>query len=224
MTRPTPEDVAPSDWVYEHPFFLIMNMAVGGNFGGPLADTLTFPQELKVDYIRVFQGPDTAERFETTFVDDEAGWRFVELPFDAFDRAAEQPDGAADDGFGRTAVTGYEILLGGTDAAADAAPFAADGAVSVDRVQTLAEISDPTPGPGDGDGDGGPGDGDGDGSTPGTGPGSTPGTGTGAGSGTGSGSGDLAVTGGGNGLVGAMIAALLLLLGAVLVRRKVGRA
>ncbi len=210
MTRPTPEDVAPSDWVYQHPFFLIMNMAVGGNFGGPLADTLTFPQELKVDYIRVYQGPDNAERFETTFVDDEAGWRFVELPFDAFDRAAEQPDGAADDGFGRTAVTGYEILV--------------DGAVSVDRVQTLAEISDPTPGPGDGDGDGGPGDGDGDGSTPGTGPGSTPGTGTGAGSGTGSGSGDLAVTGGGNGLVGAMIAALLLLLGAVLVRRKVGRA
>ncbi|ANG84314.1 carbohydrate binding domain-containing protein [Microbacterium aurantiacum] len=202
----TPEDVAPSDWVYEHPFFLIMNMAVGGNFGGPLADTLTFPQELKVDYIRVFQGPDTAERFQTTFVDDEAGWRFVELPFEAFDRAAEQPDGAADDGFGRTAVTGYEILV--------------DGAVSVDRVQTLAEISDPTPGPGDGDGDGGPGDGDGDGSTPGTGPGSTPGTGTG----TGTGAGDLAVTGGGNGLVGAMIAALLLLLGAVLVRRKVGRA
>lgn len=208
----TPEDVAPSDWVYEHPFFLIMNMAVGGNFGGPLADTLTFPQELKVDYIRVFQGPDTAERFQTTFVDDEAGWRFVELPFEAFDRAAEQPDGAADDGFGRTAVTGYEILV--------------DGAVSVDRVQTLAEISDPTPGPGDGDGDGDgdPGDGDGDGSTPGTGPGSTPGTGTGTGSGTGSGAGDLAVTGGGNGLVGAMIAALLLLLGAVLVRRKVGRA
>lgn len=208
----TPEDVAPSDWVYEHPFFLIMNMAVGGNFGGPLADTLTFPQELKVDYIRVFQGPDTAERFQTTFVDDEAGWRFVELPFEAFDRAAEQPDGAADDGFGRTAVTGYEILV--------------DGAVSVDRVQTLAEISDPTPGPGDGDGDGGPGDGDGDGSTPGTGPGSTPGTGTGTGtgSGTGSAAGDLAVTGGGNGLVGAMIAALLLLLGAVLVRRKVGRA
>ncbi|WP_431778819.1 carbohydrate binding domain-containing protein [Microbacterium aurantiacum] len=210
----TPEDVAPSDWVYEHPFFLIMNMAVGGNFGGPLADTLTFPQELKVDYIRVFQGPDTAERFQTTFVDDEAGWRFVELPFEAFDRAVEQPDGAADDGFGRTAVTGYEILV--------------DGAVSVDRVQTLAEISDPTPGPGDGDGDGGPGDGDGDGSTPGTGPGSTPGTGTGTGtgtgSGTGSGAGDLAVTGGGNGLVGAMIAALLLLLGAVLVRRKVGRA
>ncbi|MEV8274740.1 carbohydrate binding domain-containing protein [Microbacterium sp. NPDC077184] len=228
----TPEDVAPSDWVYEHPFFLIMNMAVGGNFGGPLADTLTFPQELKVDYIRVYQGPDTAERFETSFVDGEAGWRFVQLPFDAFDRSVEQPEGAADDGFGRTAVTGYEILLGGTDAAADAAPFAAaDGAVSVDRVQTLAEISDPTPGPGDGDGDGdgGSGDGDGgpgdgDGSTPGSGPGSTPGTGSGAGTGTGSGSGDLAVTGGGNGLAGAMIAALLLLLGAVLVRRKVGRA
>lgn len=153
----------------------------GENLGG---QWLTFSVEWEEGEIRWYVQRDGGE--EILFQ------RFVELPFDAFDRAAEQPDGAADNGFGRTAVTGDEILLGGTDAAADAAPFAADGAVSVDRVQTLAEISNPTPGPGDG----GPGDGDG----------------------------DLAVTGAGNGLGGAMIAALLLLLGAVLIRRKVGRA
>ena len=28
-------DVAPNQWVFNHPFFLILNMAVGGNFGGP---------------------------------------------------------------------------------------------------------------------------------------------------------------------------------------------
>src|SRR5690606_38422347 len=33
----TPDAVAPNEWVFEHPFFFIANMAVGGNFGGPLS-------------------------------------------------------------------------------------------------------------------------------------------------------------------------------------------
>jgi beta-glucanase (GH16 family) len=40
-------------WVYDHPFFLILNVAVGGNFvGAPNAQT-TFPQSMTVDYVRV---------------------------------------------------------------------------------------------------------------------------------------------------------------------------
>ncbi len=128
----TPQDVAPNEWVYEHPFFLLMNMAVGGNFGGALSSDLTFPQELAVDYIRVYQAPDAAERFETTFVDDQAGWRWVELPFAGFSRAGEQPEGAADDGLGLTAVTGYQVEVAGT---------ASTGPVSIDRVRLLNAIS-----------------------------------------------------------------------------------
>lgn len=49
-----PADV-PGEWVYDHPFFLILNVAVGGTFvGAPDAGT-TFPQTLLVDWVRVYQ-------------------------------------------------------------------------------------------------------------------------------------------------------------------------
>lgn len=48
------EDV-PGDWVFNDSFFMILNMAVGGNYpGSPNAET-TFPQEMLVDYVRVYQ-------------------------------------------------------------------------------------------------------------------------------------------------------------------------
>jgi beta-glucanase (GH16 family) len=41
-------------WVFNHPFFVILDLAVGGGFvGSPDAGT-TFPQQLLVDYVRVF--------------------------------------------------------------------------------------------------------------------------------------------------------------------------
>lgn len=52
----TPSDIPSSaTWVYAHPFFIIMNLAVGGGFPGNPDGTATFPQELKVDYVRVCQ-------------------------------------------------------------------------------------------------------------------------------------------------------------------------
>jgi beta-glucanase (GH16 family) len=54
------ETVKPSDlpsgtsWVFEHPFFVVLDLAVGGNYvGGPSTDTV-FPQSLLVDYVRVY--------------------------------------------------------------------------------------------------------------------------------------------------------------------------
>ena len=43
------------DWVFDHPFFLILNLAVGGGWPGDPDKTSTFPQTLTVDYVRVFQ-------------------------------------------------------------------------------------------------------------------------------------------------------------------------
>jgi beta-glucanase (GH16 family) len=105
-------------WVYDHPFFLILNVAVGGNWPGYPDATTAFPQELVVDYVRVYQAPDTAERFETVFRDEAEGWVRVQLPFDAFERADAQPDGAPDDGFGRTEVWGLEVEVAGDGGAA----------------------------------------------------------------------------------------------------------
>ncbi|MEN3358590.1 MAG: hypothetical protein V7637_2572, partial [Mycobacteriales bacterium] len=42
-------------WVYDHPFFLLMNNAVGGDFPGPPDGTTVLPQRMSIDYVRVFQ-------------------------------------------------------------------------------------------------------------------------------------------------------------------------
>ena len=41
-------------WVFTQPQFLIMNVAVGGNWPGNPNGTTTFPQRLTVDYVRVY--------------------------------------------------------------------------------------------------------------------------------------------------------------------------
>jgi beta-glucanase (GH16 family) len=42
-------------WVFDHPFFLILNLSVGGTFGGPPDDTTPFPATLAADYIRIYE-------------------------------------------------------------------------------------------------------------------------------------------------------------------------
>jgi beta-glucanase (GH16 family) len=41
-------------WVYDHPHFIILNVAVGGNYVGPPDRNTVFPQQMKVDYVRVY--------------------------------------------------------------------------------------------------------------------------------------------------------------------------
>jgi beta-glucanase (GH16 family) len=54
----TPTDVpAGKTWVYDHPFFLLLNVAVGGGWPGDPDDTTTFPQTMLVDYVRVYERP-----------------------------------------------------------------------------------------------------------------------------------------------------------------------
>jgi beta-glucanase (GH16 family) len=96
-----------TDWVFDHPFFIIMNLAVGGNWPGYPDSTTVMPQTMKVDYVRVYQAPDTAERFETTFVDNTVGWTRVYLPFSDFKRSATQADNAPNDGLTLTQAQGY---------------------------------------------------------------------------------------------------------------------
>ena len=51
----TPADIPGKTWVYNHPFFVLLNVAVGGNFTGSPDATTVFPQKMMVDYIRVYQ-------------------------------------------------------------------------------------------------------------------------------------------------------------------------
>ena len=51
-----PGDLPPgSPWVFDHEFFLLLNLAVGGVFVQPLDDTTEFPNALGVDWVRVYE-------------------------------------------------------------------------------------------------------------------------------------------------------------------------
>jgi beta-glucanase (GH16 family) len=41
-------------WVFDHPFFVILNLAVGGAWPGPPDASTKFPQSMLVDYVRVY--------------------------------------------------------------------------------------------------------------------------------------------------------------------------
>jgi beta-glucanase (GH16 family) len=41
-------------WVFDHPFFMIMNVAVGGVWPGSPDASTQFPQQMLVDYVRVY--------------------------------------------------------------------------------------------------------------------------------------------------------------------------
>jgi beta-glucanase (GH16 family) len=41
------------DWVFNNDFYVILNLAVGGNVGGPVGPDTVFPAEVLVDYVRI---------------------------------------------------------------------------------------------------------------------------------------------------------------------------
>lgn len=46
---------ASTHWVYKHPFFLLLNLAVGGDWPGNPDNTTQFPQTLVADWVRVWK-------------------------------------------------------------------------------------------------------------------------------------------------------------------------
>jgi peptidoglycan/xylan/chitin deacetylase (PgdA/CDA1 family) len=43
------------EWVFEHPFFVLLNLAVGGYWPGYPDSTTPFPRQMLVDYVRVYR-------------------------------------------------------------------------------------------------------------------------------------------------------------------------
>ncbi|WP_432087612.1 discoidin domain-containing protein [Streptomyces sp. bgisy095] len=42
-------------WIFDHPHYMILNLAVGGDWPGPTDTTTPFPARMLVDYVRVYQ-------------------------------------------------------------------------------------------------------------------------------------------------------------------------
>jgi beta-glucanase (GH16 family) len=52
----TPADLpAGRRWVFDHPFFILLNLAVGGEMPGRPPESTVFPQRLLVEYVRVYK-------------------------------------------------------------------------------------------------------------------------------------------------------------------------
>ena len=52
----TPADLPKgAKWVYDHPFFILLNVAVGGYWPGNPDTTSVFPQTMLVDYVRAYE-------------------------------------------------------------------------------------------------------------------------------------------------------------------------
>lgn len=51
----TPAEVPDSGkWPFDHPFFVLLNVAVGGSWPGDPDNTTTFPQTMQVDWVRAY--------------------------------------------------------------------------------------------------------------------------------------------------------------------------
>tara|TARA_B110000483_G_scaffold199481_1_gene239228 strand:+ start:1203 stop:1511 length:309 start_codon:yes stop_codon:yes gene_type:complete len=54
------EGLGESKWPYNKPFYLILNVAVGGEWGNVEGvDNAAFPQTMAVDYVQVYQAVDS---------------------------------------------------------------------------------------------------------------------------------------------------------------------
>jgi beta-glucanase (GH16 family) len=52
----TPADIGSNNtWVFDHPFYFLINNAVGGGWPGNPDATTVFPQKMTIDYVRVCQ-------------------------------------------------------------------------------------------------------------------------------------------------------------------------
>jgi beta-glucanase (GH16 family) len=45
----------PGPWVFDHPFFIILNLAIGGDWPGPPDGSTLFPVKMLVDWVRVYR-------------------------------------------------------------------------------------------------------------------------------------------------------------------------
>jgi beta-glucanase (GH16 family) len=53
----TVAELGSKKWVFDHPFFIILNLAVGGDYVGPPDGNTQFPQTMLVDWVRVTSPP-----------------------------------------------------------------------------------------------------------------------------------------------------------------------
>ncbi|MDF2454756.1 MAG: glycoside hydrolase family 16 [Cytophagaceae bacterium] len=93
-------------------FFLLLNMAVGGNWPGFNIDNGGFPAKMYVDYVRVFNKSSAPSGIAIVYKDCNFGGSAVGLPAGDYTLAALQARGVSNDDISSFHLqSGYEIVL-----------------------------------------------------------------------------------------------------------------
>ncbi|GAB4537192.1 MAG: hypothetical protein Fur0018_27940 [Anaerolineales bacterium] len=124
-------DRVPGDWVYDQPFFILLNLAVGGDWPGVPDERTVFPQQLLVDYVRVYRDtqlvlPESAgtlhvAALEMTFSEQD-GRQFASVRVKVVDAAGNPVRGAQVRG-GWTGATANSDWQAATDGSGMAGPL-----------------------------------------------------------------------------------------------------
>jgi beta-glucanase (GH16 family) len=97
---------------FQNNFFILLNMAIGGNWPGFTIDNNAFPANMYVDYVRVYQNTGTPTGPVTVYRDCNYTGTAVALPVGSYTLSALQSRGIANDWISSVRVqSGYQVRL-----------------------------------------------------------------------------------------------------------------
>lgn len=132
----TPAMVSPFNWPFDQRFHLLLNVAVGGNWPGAPDATTIFPQEMEVDWVRVYQEVDDIAIVGLTTAEPCTSATYTLPNISGASYAWTLPDGAnLVSGAGTSAITVNWSHLSGT---IDATITTACGSASTSLVVNIS--------------------------------------------------------------------------------------
>jgi beta-glucanase (GH16 family) len=97
---------------FQNNFFILLNLAIGGNWPGFTIDNNAFPANMYVDYVRVYQDGGTPTWPATVYQDCNYGGAAFGLPVGSYTLSQLQARGIANDYISSVRVqSGYQIRL-----------------------------------------------------------------------------------------------------------------
>ncbi|GAA2393426.1 ricin-type beta-trefoil lectin domain protein [Dactylosporangium salmoneum] len=78
--RATPANIRGNKWVYDHPFFIILNLAVGGNFPGSPDGSTPSVNRMLIDYVHVSTSDTTPPPGGTNALRGTESGRCIDIP------------------------------------------------------------------------------------------------------------------------------------------------
>lgn len=88
-----PDNLDGNEWVFDHPFYMILNVAVGGTFVGSPDGSTVFPQTMLVDYVRVYQNGSNDTEHEIALGQQTMStgtWISIDIPLSEFRELASK--------------------------------------------------------------------------------------------------------------------------------------